>query len=104
MKNKPAVDTKGLSIKLEGSTLTVVERILELEKENKELKKELLAEIKLRQDTEKENMILFKQNITLYPRLIGEFIGTLDGICAFNEIPEELKEKLRLKIKELEGK
>jgi hypothetical protein len=36
-------------------------------------------------------------------RLLGEFIGTLKGICS-NEIPEELKEKLRLKIKELEGK
>jgi hypothetical protein len=37
-----------------------------------------------------------------YQKILGEFIGTLKGVCA-NEIPEELNEKLRLKIKELEG-
>ena len=35
-----------------------------------------------------------------YDRLLGEFIGTLEGICA-NEIPKELKDKLKLKIEEL---
>ena len=35
-----------------------------------------------------------------YGRLLGEFIGALEGICA-NEIPKELKDKLKLKIEEL---
>jgi hypothetical protein len=33
-------------------------------------------------------------------RIIGEFIGTLEGICAW-EIPIELKEKLTDKVQEL---
>jgi hypothetical protein len=38
-----------------------------------------------------------------YQRLLGEYEGTLKGILAW-DIPEELKEKLRLKIKDLESK
>ena len=34
-------------------------------------------------------------------RLLGEFIGTLEGICAW-EIPDELKSKLQAKIEELQ--
>lgn len=86
-----------------------------------ELKKELVAEIKLRYDREKdlsyqyqitreqsyeieelkkENLILLKQNVN-FPRLKGEFLGTLRGIVCW-DIPEDLEEKLKVKIKELE--
>ena len=33
-------------------------------------------------------------------RLLGEFIGTLEGACYW-DIPEELKEKFRNKVEEL---
>ena len=42
-----------------------------------------------------------KQTITP-ERLLGEYIGTLRGICAW-DIPEQLREKLERRAKELES-
>ena len=36
-----------------------------------------------------------------YDRLLGEFIGTLEGICANEILSKELKDKLKLKREEL---
>lgn len=41
-----------------------------------------------------------KQTITP-ERLLGEYIGELNGICAW-DIPEQLREKLERRVKELE--
>ncbi len=43
-----------------------------------------------------------KLRIELY-KLVGNFVGTLEGICAC-DIPEDLKKKLQIKIKELNEK
>lgn len=40
-------------------------------------------------------------NTATYNRLLGNFIGTLKGVCCW-DIPDELKMKLERKIKELE--
>lgn len=41
--------------------------------------------------------------LSKYNRVLGEFIGTLKGVCCW-DIPNELKLKLERKIKELEKK
>jgi hypothetical protein len=49
----------------------------------------------------KERDILLKQNIA-FPRLLGEFVGTLKGLLLW-DIPLKLKDILRAKLSELES-